>query len=872
MKKQKNRNNFVLKNKTDGGAFKDTMQNLRSKAIGKFDSLKNAVKNIKLTEKPLSYVAGETEINQLNEKLEFFKYMSYALNTIFIILIISFIIVISINIYNFRSNIISLQNTQKLCKDNIYENETARNKIYNLFSNKSTFTELKRALFYLALSILIVYLLNIRVLSILNIKYNSLEQYTNITWRQFIVDIVILCIIGLIAGLAVVMGWGNAIKEAATGAGVATGAFSRASANTVGTAVTGAGSATGAALTAAGDTTVAGVRSAADTVNFVPEIVNAGIPFGAGVAVGALAILIGTICFSGMVAVVLKLKLKSMGLNSAAAGPAGNFMARLRNGDWAAMKAGLIGLVVFVIMAAVAVAGWAAALGSTAARAAGRGNFAAAGAIDPAAAARAAGRGNFAAAGAAAREAEPNFSFLGKLNLSLIPQNNYFSIPVLGFIIYICIYNIINLKKNNQSVTDLFTSNFIIITILSIIIISGFYLYSNVFNKLYNIINDYSSKLTVIKNTIFTDENLNQLNLSKNRQTNPAQGETKTYGALVTLEQNILRKLLQNDNSGDVLNISDAYNRYNDLRQNDSGVDTLIGFIQFLRNTDDYNLLQNVVCGPTICDKGIGYHIKNLPDTNFTSFITDLQPISTFSHTNDIVKTAIVNYINKTASIPQTDQSKTTELWNTGISRQLDVIWPYVQKIINGDTTINIGDYYDNGSTINDDNRTYMNTYINITLLKDAFVEGVKAYNTELASRKTTFIDKVKAYDTELGNEISKLNDDDDMWKLIKNIKSKDDIQQCDCKGNPLNLLPNDKTKVLSILNYLATISNGDISGDVQNNIDYVQYYLIGIYSFILYILFHTVYSIFDKKFVVGGYFGILIIISIILVLISRIS
>mgnify|MGYP003330391027 CR=1 FL=1 len=63
------------------------------------------------------------------------------------------------------------------------------------------------------------------------------------------------------------------------------------------------------------------------------------------------------------------------------------------------------------------------------------------------------------------------------------------------------------------TVTDLFTSNFIIITILSIIIISGFYLYSNVFNKLYNIINDYSSKLTVIKNTIFTDENLNQLNL-----------------------------------------------------------------------------------------------------------------------------------------------------------------------------------------------------------------------------------------------------------------------------------------------------------------------------------------------------------------------
>ena len=73
MKKQKNRNNFVLKNKTDGGAFKDTMQNLRSKAIGKFDTLKNAVKNIKLTEKPLSYVAGETEINQLNEKYEVFK-------------------------------------------------------------------------------------------------------------------------------------------------------------------------------------------------------------------------------------------------------------------------------------------------------------------------------------------------------------------------------------------------------------------------------------------------------------------------------------------------------------------------------------------------------------------------------------------------------------------------------------------------------------------------------------------------------------------------------------------------------------------------------------------------------------------------------
>jgi hypothetical protein len=840
MKKQKNRNNFVLKNKTGGFPI----------------------------ERP--YVASETEINQLNKNLEFFKYMSYALNTIFIILIISFIIVISINIYNFRSNIISLQNTQKLCKDNIYENETARNKIYNLFSNKNTFTELKTALFYLALSILIVYLLNIRILSILNIKYNSLEQYTNINWRQFKVDIVILCIIGLAMGLAVVMGWENTTREAVTGAGNATGAFVIESGNTIGTAVTGAGSATGAALTAAGNTTGTAVRRTADKVNFVPELVNAGVPFGLAVTLGAIAIFIVMIVMAAMVAVAAR-ALNSTGLNSAAR----NFMTRLRNADPAAIKAVAIGTVVFVVMAAVAVAGWAAALGSTAARAEGRGNFAAAGAADPAAAARAAGRGNFAAAGAAV----PNFSILGKLNLSLIPQNNYFSIPVLGFIIYICIYNIINLTNNNQSITNLFTSNFIIITILSIIILSGFYLYSNIFNKLYNITNDYSNKLTVLKNTIFTDENLNQLNLSKNRQTNATQGDTKTYGALVTLEQNILRKLLQNDNSGDVLNMSDAYNRYNNLIQNDNGKDTLIGFIQFLRNTDDYNLLQNVVCGPTICNKGIGYHIKNLADTNFTSFITDLQPILTFSHTDDKVRTAIVNYINTNASVIQPAQQTTTIFWSEWISNQLDTIWPYAQQIINGDTSLDntwIPTTYTTKSYIlrpqgYTEDLDYITTYINITLLKDAFVEGVKAYNTELASRKTTFIDKVKAYDTELANEISKLSDDE-MWKLIKNIKSRDDIQQCDCKGNPLNLLPNDKTKVLSILNYLATISNGDISGDVQKNIDYVQYYLIGIYSFILYILFHTIYSIFDKKFVVGGYFGILIIISIILVLISRIS
>ena len=74
-------------------------------------------------------------------------------------MIISFIIIITKYIYEFKSNIIDLQKTQEICKDNIYENETARNKIYMLLSNKDTKTKLQKIVNGLTLSISIIYIL-----------------------------------------------------------------------------------------------------------------------------------------------------------------------------------------------------------------------------------------------------------------------------------------------------------------------------------------------------------------------------------------------------------------------------------------------------------------------------------------------------------------------------------------------------------------------------------------------------------------------------------------------------------------------------------------------------------------------------------------
>lgn len=313
--------------------------------------------------------------------------------------------------------------------------------------------------------------------------------------------------------------------------------------------------------------------------------------------------------------------------------------------------------------------------------------------------------------------------------------------------------------------------------IILLIVIIGYFILINNINQINEYSVEYSSNLEFLKDKVFTPENLNQVILSYNRaNSTTSTSSTSTQGPLVTLEESIMRRLLHLDQSGEILSMEDAKTKYNNLRITDSGRIDLMGYIQFIRNTEDYNLLQKIVCGTNLCNQGIGYHIKNLPDKDFNQFINDLSATTR----------------------PSTDNN---------------------------------------------------------------------AYTTWLNTLKT----KVTKYDTELAKQLSELNINDTVWPLIVNIKTKDDIQQCDCKGNPLNIETTaDKVKVLSILNYLANLSNGNNIVDVQQKVDNLQYYLIVFYSILFYILFHITYKIFDSKLVIGSYFGILLIISVSLVLVSR--
>ena len=534
MKKQKNIKNFVLKNNTGG-------------ALG---------------------VSNETDKIKLNHYLNIMKYISYILNTIYIILIISFIIIITKYIYEFKSNIIDLQKTQEICKDNIYENETARNKIYMLLSNKDTKTKLQKIVNGLTLSITIIYILIVFILSFVNNKYDTSDD--------FIID------------------------------------------------------------------------------DFIVDILRSSL------------------------------------------------------------------FLLFIMIPSIIIS-----------------------------------------------------TYYDKYIL-------YVLLATLG-VVYLYAY--FKLSFNDKSIMDLFSIDFILITVFFVLIHIGLYLCNKILNNLYDNTDDYANKLAYLKEKVFTSTNLNEINLSNNREnpsasTNAADSD-KTYGPFITLQENIIRRLLHSDNSGTILNLTDALNKYNTLRTNNEGVDTLIGFIKFLHNTEDYKVLQSIVCGPSLCNQGIGYHIKNLSDTNFTKLINDLQPVITASNSN----------------------------------------------------------------------------------------------SADLNTIKITFIDSVATYDVGLAKQLNNLDINDQIWKLLLNITSKDDIQQCDCKGNPLNLTnQREKIELLSILNYLATLSNGDITVTVKDKLSYMNYYLLCLYSLLAFIIFHVFYNVFDKKVVIGGYFALLIFIAIILGLSARLS
>jgi hypothetical protein len=320
-----------------------------------------------------------------------------------------------------------------------------------------------------------------------------------------------------------------------------------------------------------------------------------------------------------------------------------------------------------------------------------------------------------------------------------------------------------------------------------IILFGGIYLVTKKLDSLYRITSDYASKISTLKQLLFTKENLNERQIAydlQNKIIPVVDNSYKTNGALVTLEDSILRRILHTDDSGNILKIADANAKYDTLRQSDPGQDILIGYVEFTRNTDDYNLLQASVCGTNICEQGIGKHIKAMSAKDFAAFIAKLK---TFPSTND----------NSFPTTSNTTPSSATTGW-----------------------------------------------LVELTTL-------------------------VKEYDVELAKLLSLLSYDSPTWTALKEINNQADIQTCECRGNPLNRTSKEKMSILSILNYLATQSNGDPTLDIQRNMASFQTYLIICYAFISYFIFHMCYIINKKQFI-GGYFVFLLILAIFLGLSAR--
>jgi hypothetical protein len=334
------------------------------------------------------------------------------------------------------------------------------------------------------------------------------------------------------------------------------------------------------------------------------------------------------------------------------------------------------------------------------------------------------------------------------------------------------------------------TSISTLLCIISFIILaSGLYFTSRTLNNLYNTSADYASKVATLKSTIFTPEKLNQLRIVHARETNTPTDDitntiitdtnNKTYGALVTLEETINRRLLHTNDSGDVQTTGDANDVYDSLRKIDAGQDTLIGLVQFTRNTDDYNLLQSAVCGQNVCgSQGIGKRLISLTPENFALFMNDPSDSVDFTH--------------------------------------------------------------------------------------------LSSSSTNYPSLLEQFVAKVAKYDVALASDLKDLSHNDPIWKSLAEVKTQADVPPCGCVKNPLNLDNKDKMQVQSILNYLATLSNGDPSEEIQKTLDKFQTFLIIACVFIAFIIFHLIYNKYDKKTVVGGYFIFLLILVITLGLAAR--
>jgi len=67
--------------------------------------------------------------------------------------------------------------------------------------------------------------------------------------------------------------------------------------------------------------------------------------------------------------------------------------------------------------------------------------------------------------------------------------------------------------------------------------------------------------------------------------------------SLVELEKNILRRILHTSRTSNIVTTDDALAYYNTLRQTDNGINEIIGYIDFTKNSEDYILIHTAITG-----------------------------------------------------------------------------------------------------------------------------------------------------------------------------------------------------------------------------------------------------------------------------------
>jgi hypothetical protein len=222
------------------------------------------------------------------------------------------------------------------------------------------------------------------------------------------------------------------------------------------------------------------------------------------------------------------------------------------------------------------------------------------------------------------------FTFLNDKNTFATLEKSYtlyfgivciLSILVIASNIYLSIQNPKSFA--NGQLSSLSISS-VLVCIFLIILTGNYYIIKKrlqLLNTMPSVL-EYKSKIELLKNFLFTSTNLHQLD-APIVDTKSANTQNSS---LLLLEKNIIRRILHASRTPDIITHDDAIAYYKNLIDSDDGVNELIGYINFTKNSEDWNLLKQSICGTLFClTEGIGESIINLPSESYKTFITLLQ-------------------------------------------------------------------------------------------------------------------------------------------------------------------------------------------------------------------------------------------------------